>query len=194
LDEIVKSVKQIEKRVDRKLKNDEWHIIGQENGRPVGQQNDSANDRFRGPINNGQGYNSFQQNANQQQNQRIVERPPLRPFQNNDFSQNRPVLQQRATRPPYQAQVQQRPFVQHQGPMPQFNRPPPPKNYQNNRPNQPYQQVGDLAGVGDLPVNVTPEVKGVLAGVGDLALVGEVLDKDLLLAAGSSLSDASPAM
>ncbi len=54
--------------------------------------------------------------------------------------------------------------------------------------------VGDLAGVGDLPVKVTPEGKGVLPGVGDLALVVEDLDKDLLLAAGSSLSDASPAM
>ncbi len=42
LDEIVKSVKQIEKRVDRKLENDEWHIIGQVNGRPNGQQGASV--------------------------------------------------------------------------------------------------------------------------------------------------------
>jgi hypothetical protein len=54
--------------------------------------------------------------------------------------------------------------------------------------------VGILVGVGDLPVKVTPDGKGVLVGVGDLALVVEDLDKDLLLAAGSSLSDASPAI
>ncbi len=41
---------------------------------------------------------------------------------------------------------------------------------------------------------MTPDVIGVLADVGDLALVVEVLDNDLLLAAGSSLSDASPAI
>lgn len=118
LEEIVKSVKQLGKKVDRKIVSDEWHVIGQVSGQPEGVPNEAVSGAREGPS------KGYQQG------------PPRQYYGNRAPQNGAPYLssQPRGPRPPFQPQRPPRaPFYPPRQPFP-------PQRPRSMNPVQPYQQ------------------------------------------------------
>ena len=159
-DEIIKSVKQLERKVDQQSKKSDWHVIGQVTGQPAGAANNSGNERGFNPAKRGMGFHPFRGGFAPRPNQQSA----------GNFVTNRQNWQPQGPRPPFQQQQQNSQLPQ--GPPRQNNFFPRPNMFNSRggqRPNfgNPRVQQPQGANQGGRPANQRGRPNVILASPSD---------------------------